>query len=448
MKNESTGGPAAENNADTRIEARLARHFAAELERAEQDYPTLGRLRRVNVEPSRRAGRAWPRLAMPLVGVAMLAVIGLVGVGLAFRPGTEPAGPAGGSGAAPGSGGIPSQIDGQRVYRLSEKAEWQNLSGSFLLGAYPIDFFISCPAPASPEPSGADASLIGYCNGTALQDDILEVGVTEPGPGSVYVAPESTDLLNGWLNGPAIVMRVHTHDAEAAQCSADQQPACDDALVVEAVVWPEVPAQLNGERVYRGTDQASFPTSGSFLLGGRVTKPSVMPPCPMQIDTTAAEQQLIPYCYVLSIDGLDVAPMSNLDEPNNEIVVARVHIDDPLAAQCPASTRPACEASIVVESVAWRSDVLVSASPSDGSPSNNPTANPASSGAAGASADVPSAGPSFAIPTVSTSLAPPPPPASVEPIDSGGAAAPSPTLPSPWSSAGPVQPATAPAAGG
>jgi hypothetical protein len=216
-----------------------------------------------------------------------------------------------------------------------------------------------------------------------------------------------------------------------------------------AVVWPEVPTQLNGERVYRATDQASFPTSGSFLLGGRFAKPSVMPPCPMRIDTTAAEQQLIPYCYVLSIDGLDVAPMSNLDEPNNEIVVARVHIDDPLAAQCPASTRPGCEASIVVESVAWRSDALLSASPSDGAPANIiPTANPASSGAAGASAVVPPAGPSFAVSSVSVSQAPPPPPASVGPIESGGAPAPSPILPSPWSSAGPVAPATAPAAGG
>ena len=435
MKNESIGGHAVDGNVDTSnadIEARLARHYAAELERAEQDYPTLGRLRRVDAGPIRGAGRAWPRLAMTLVGVAMLAVVGLVGAGLAFRPGTGPAVLVGGSDRAPGSGGIPSQIDGRRVYRLSDKAEWQNLSGSFLLRANPIDVFISCPAPASPEPSGADANLVGYCDSMALQDGTSETGVTEPGPGSVDVAPESTDLLNGWVDGPAVVLRVHTHDAEAAQCTADLVTACDAALVVEAVVWPEVPAQSNGERVYRATDQASFPSSGSFLLGGRFAKPSVMPPCAMQLNQTVAEQQLIPYCDIYSIDGLDVAPMSNLDGPNNEIVVARVHINDPLAAQCPESTRSGCEASIVVESVTWRSDVLVSASPSNG---------------AGASAAVPTAAESFDVPPASASQAPPPP-ASVGPIEFGGSPAPSPVPPSVSSSGGPIEPATTPAAGG
>ncbi len=178
------------------------------------------------------------------------------------------------------------------------------------------------------------------------------------------LAPSGLDLLAGWLNGPAVVMRVHTHDPEAASCSADKQAACEAAVVVEAVVWPTVPAQIDGERVYRAADQASFPISGSFLLGGPFTKPQFVPPCPMQPNLTAAEQQLIPYCYILSIDGLSVAPESNIDEPNGEIVVARVHIDDPRAAQCPAGDRAQCQAAIVVEAVVWRGETpATSASP-------------------------------------------------------------------------------------
>ena len=177
------------------------------------------------------------------------------------------------------------------------------------------------------------------------------------------------------------MVRVHTHDPEAAQCRAEQQAACEAALVVEAVVWPAVPTQIDGERVYRAADQASFPTSGSFLLGGPFTKPQFMPPCPMQPNQTAAEQQLIPYCYILSIDGLSVAPESNIDEPNGEIVVARVHIDDPLAAQCPASDRAQCQAAIVVEAVVWRGETpATSASPT---PGETGSLNPVSAESAG-----------------------------------------------------------------
>lgn len=116
-----------------------------------------------------------------------------------------------------------------------------------------------------------------------------------------------------------------------------------------------IPLQIDGQRVYRAPDQASFASlSGSFLLGGPFTKPEFVPPCPMPVDKSAAEQQLIPYCYLRTIDGLQVAPESDIDEPNDEPVVARVHVNDPLAAQCPAGVRAQCQAGIVVETVVWR----------------------------------------------------------------------------------------------
>lgn len=117
-----------------------------------------------------------------------------------------------------------------------------------------------------------------------------------------------------------------------------------------------VPTQIAGERVYRGVDQPSFTgLKGSFLLGGLVTYPDVAPPCPSEAGPPGDGQGLLPYCYWPSIDGLALSPKGSFDEPGNEIVVARVHVNDPLAAECQPAVRAECDAAIVVESVVWRS---------------------------------------------------------------------------------------------
>jgi hypothetical protein len=371
MKTDKTGGPSA---ADTNVEERLSRRFAVELERAERDYPALMRPRRAPV----RSTPVWRRIAVPMTVVVALVAVSLVGMGIALRPSAGPTLPNNPApvGIVKGSDGIPTSIDGQRVYRIGDQSEWQNLSGSFLLSGYAVQLLTGCKGQfGSPPPEDA---FISSCDAMLLTPGpVTDFNGFDP---STFpsVAPLSMEALRGWFGGPAIVMRVHTHDPGAAKCAAYLQPRCESAVVVEAVVWPTVPTQINGERVYRAADQASFPTAGSFLLGGHVTKPSVMPPCPAPIDKTAAEQQLFSYCNAFSIDGLYVAPMSNLDEPNNEIVVAKVHLHDPLAAQCPAVSSAVCEAAIVVESVIWRSgEGAVAASPSSGGSSTTPS-NPAS----------------------------------------------------------------------
>ena len=375
MKTDETGGQPAEDQ----VVERLSRRYAMELERAERDYPVLLRSSRERVGAdgatpgSGRSLRTWRRIAAPMTAVVVLVAVSLVGVGLALRPSAGPAGPSNPD-VVRGSDGIPTSIDGQRVYRIGDQSEWKNLSGSFLLGGYSILFAHSCPVQLTPLPS-TEHDLVDLCGAGAL---LASGPSSDGGPGSLRVAPVGSTALDGWAGGPAIVMRVHTHDPEAAQCAADQKAACEAALVVEAVVWPTVPTEINGERVYRDTDWASFPKSGSFLLGGPATKPSVVPPCPAPVDRTTAEQQLIQYCYILTIDGIGVAPMSTFDEPNGEIVVARVHINDSLAAQCPADVQTACAASIVVESVVWRStEAVATATPSSVGSSTTPS-NPAS----------------------------------------------------------------------
>jgi WD40 repeat protein len=307
--------------------------------------------------------------ALPVRAVAVLAVVALLGFGLLYvSAGSSP------SAVTLGGNGVPTQIDGQRVYWVSEQAEWQNLTGSFLLGAYAVTYVPPCP-PRLPTLPPQDAGLVGTC----MDPGFAQVGLMSSA-GNPYTqpplvpAPRGASALSGWLDGPAIVIRAHTHDAAAQQCSADEQAACEAALVVEAVVWPVVPSEITGEHVYRATDQASFASlKGSFLLGGLVAYPDVVPPCPSLAGPPGDGQGLLPYCYWPSIDGLALSPKGSFDEPGNEIVVARVHVNDPAAAECQPSVRAECEATVVVESVVWRSSPYATPTPS-GTPSGSSSA--------------------------------------------------------------------------
>ena len=202
----------------------------------------------------------------------------------------------------------------------------------------------------------------------------------------MYAAPKSSpyDLLYGWANH-AVVLRVHTHDPEAAQCAANERAACEAAVVVEAVVWPTVPSAINGEQVYRGSDLRSLYSagtfgnlSGSFLLGGVV---SVAPndwaagACATPADLNAAGQQLLNECgpTEVFIDMAAIAPASNFDAVDGRVVVVRAHLNDALAAQCPADLLTQCEEAIVVESVVWSSNPYALTTPTPAPPFPTPT---------------------------------------------------------------------------
>jgi hypothetical protein len=202
-------------------------------------------------------------VALAGLSVVVLAAVGFVASGLA---GCSASAGSSGSSVCLGSDGIPTQIDGQRVYRVTEQAEWENLNGSFLLGGYGLDLVISCPM-SLPQPS-SEADLLDQCGGYELAPFANE----SPGFGLPILAPKGSSLLSGWLGGPAIVVRVHTHDPEAVACLSAQHAACEAAVVVEAIIWPLVPSQIAGEHVYRATDQASF-TSLKGGRGGGTTRP-------------------------------------------------------------------------------------------------------------------------------------------------------------------------------
>jgi hypothetical protein len=126
-----------------------------------------------------------------------------------------------------------------------------------------------------------------------------------------------------------------------------------------------VPSEIAGEHVYRATDQASFASlKGSFLFGGLVTTPDAIPPCAAPMGKSDVELQLIPYCSWVAIDGVQLAPKGlAIADLKNQVAVVRVHVNDPLAAECKSSVRAECEAAIVVESLVWTSNPNGMASP-------------------------------------------------------------------------------------
>jgi hypothetical protein len=252
-----------------------------------------------------------------------------------------------------GSDGIPSQIDGERVYRVTDKAEWQSLKGSFLLGSVPTRFAPSCLVVGSSLVPEQDL-IQGSC-GTELIGVLLGGGTT--------LAPRNAALVSSWV-GHAVVLRVHTNDPEAAQCQTAQRAACEAAVVVESVVWPFVPTEIAGEHVYRATDQGSFASlsaaspTGTFLLGGPVGAADPISACPVP-QISEAELKLVPYCSWVSVDGVQLSPKGlAIADMRNRVVVVRVHVNDPLATQCPAEVRPRCQAAVVVEGVVWQGEPL------------------------------------------------------------------------------------------
>ena len=254
-----------------------------------------------------------------------------------------------------GSEGFPVSIDGQRVYRLDDRAAWQNLTGSFLMAAGAPSGAPSCPAPfgeATPGPT-ADVDLVGSCGDVILFN--TSGFASGSGGSGMGTAPKGLSLgsVAGW-GGHIIVVRAHTHDPEAAQCSPAEQARCEAALVVEAIVWPWVPNEIDGEHVYRDSD-GSGNLAGlgrSFLFGGLVGVQATGQELGECSASTAASQ-LLSHCNPEStaIDGVYIAPNSQLQAMADQVVVVRAHVNDPLAADCPTALRTTCEQSIVVESL-------------------------------------------------------------------------------------------------
>jgi len=244
---------------------------------------------------------------------------------------------------------------------------------------------MACPPGAnlaSPPYTSAEAKfLTGLCDYASLRP----VG-TAPSADGQWLAPKSpafSQLFVWSLAGAPLVMRVHTHDSEAALCTAARLVQCQESVVVEAILWPTVPSQFDGQHVYGGDEISAAAAAGSIsslpdslLLGGVVWAESAStigcsPASP------SAQDELLSNCVpTVTIDGAFVAPKSSFTAVTGQVVIVRGHVNDPLAAQCSADTQTACQEAFVVESVVWSEGPypLGSRSPA---PSELPTLAPA-----------------------------------------------------------------------
>ncbi|MGA3058108.1 MAG: hypothetical protein ABSE70_08780 [Candidatus Limnocylindrales bacterium] len=363
---------------DDRFDERLRDRLSGLDAAVPPEAPVVRRKLATPVRP--RVVRAAGTRSLGLTAALALALVALISAGLAARyfVATEPTGSPTAAATASteatasvpatptseptvimGSEGFPVSIDGQRVYRLDDRAAWQNLSASFIVAAGAPYGPPSCPRfeEATPGPT-AEADLLGRC------PDVILFNTSGYASGSGWsgmgTAPKglSLDAVTGW-GGHIIVVRAHTHDPEAAQCSAAERAGCEAALVVEAIVWPSVPDEVDGEHVYRGSDEWSGNLARlgrTFLFGGLVRVQATGQQF-SECSASMAASQLLAYCSQNStaIDSADIAPNSDIQAMADQVVVVRAHVNDPLAADCPAAVRTACEQSVVVESVVWSS---------------------------------------------------------------------------------------------
>ena len=330
--------------------------------------------------PARQRPLLWPlrALAAPLGAAAMVvAVVLAVGViGPATGPNRSVAPPTASPGATATSAatsgtypdGIPRQIDGRPVLRgeaiLSQVAQSQDAT-PFLVGGYVYAFYADCYV----EPGAPGSPLLAAC------DDGFHLGDTPPGTGGGFGPRLVVDaaLQDLTFSGPG-VLRVHVHDRRAADCAQAIRQRCEQAIVVEAVVWAGtatlpvdadgIPQEIDGEAVLRGADiavkVAATVDDAPFLVGGWATGPMAWR-CPAATPGRPVHA-LLPCGPGTGIqlmagpdraDGLLVMSIDRGLLPAPGAVVLRVHVHDALAASCPETNRTLCEQTLVLDRVVW-----------------------------------------------------------------------------------------------
>jgi hypothetical protein len=143
----------------------------------------------------------------------------------------------------PASDGIPALVAGEPVLSgpaIGTRIAAATSDAAFLIGGYVVfvQFDCSVPSnlPSSPltAPCG-DGWRLGDRPGLFVRSPSTTSG---PPPTSYRLVLGSS--VPGWIDpiGAPIVLRVHVHDPRAAACASSIRDTCEQAIVVESVVWP------------------------------------------------------------------------------------------------------------------------------------------------------------------------------------------------------------------
>lgn len=220
-------------------------------------------------------------MATGLVGAAVSVAVAAVLVGTLVRSPSPALG-------TRYPGGIPTSLNGEPVYLglgAVLHADATTNASPFLVGGWFGDGSRNICTGGSPGLGTPDPTLFRSGCGTA-------VGGDSPSGANSWPGPQGTMAWNGHSLpggvGPSIV-RVHTHDPLAAQCSSATRGSCEATLVVDDVLWTgdsltaaspvsviEAVNSLDGLPV-----QEKLPVPGGSLVIERHVFPTVrQQPCP------------------------------------------------------------------------------------------------------------------------------------------------------------------------
>lgn len=226
---------------DIDLDRRLRDHYRAT---AAGEVPSSLRATVLDGFAPDRRGPSW---RMGLSGAAAVVAL-LVVVGGALVAGTRPVLPAatvpppaasGGSSASMSTPGpsfspstsassvIPGGVAVLQGAAIRDAAVAATDDTSFLIGGGIVYVMADCAVPVDfPETPllrvCSDGMVIG--NGRGFGGIPIVSDMTPPGPGLRF-------------NEPAVVLRVHTHDERAVACPVAYRIRCEQAIVVEQVVW-------------------------------------------------------------------------------------------------------------------------------------------------------------------------------------------------------------------
>ncbi len=235
----------------------------------------------------------WPRAALAGTAFGLILVAVLV-AGLALRSTPAP---------LPAIGGFPKMVGGLTVQTVSQALAAEASGKPPGDGLIAVDGWINpmplpaCPAqtpgPALEESCTARqlvltetrqelvvfASVVGGTSMTASPPTAPYLYARELAGSNVdALLPDTADTTQpaNFVPLQAVIVG-HFHDARAAECSADQRPACESAFVVDQLVWLD--GRSLGPSVWIGGDSAGAALKSHLIAAGVVSalRPSLDP---------------------------------------------------------------------------------------------------------------------------------------------------------------------------
>jgi hypothetical protein len=209
---------------------------------------------------------------------------------------------------------IPTTVGDQRVYRAADSAQYEKLSGSFLVGGVIGSWDWSCLIPAG-------------CFAIGGRPIYPPTVMTDLSPGEVGVLRVHLDPnLNVICNktaAPADCLKPFTLDEVVGSYDpysppyAVAAPPAPTGPILQ--VGPDgIPLTVDGQPVFR---RSNLPPLSEFLLGGKLARD---PSCPSPVASPAGVAQ-IPDCAVWTVDSVAVRVLVTIPESvDGRTVVVRV----------------------------------------------------------------------------------------------------------------------------